>query len=80
MYLSNEKSNSIRLVVFDEAFSKMDSERIMESIKLLRELGLQALVCCPSDKIQEITPLSDKTICVVRKNTMSTVKMFEEIK
>jgi len=75
-----DKTSTIRLVIFDEAFSKMDNERIQESIKLLRSFGLQALVCCPSDKIQEITPLADSTICVVRQNTISTVKQFSEIK
>ena len=28
----NERNNTVRLIVFDEAFSKMDSERIQESV------------------------------------------------
>lgn len=36
--------NTVRLVVFDEAFNKMDSERIIESVRLLRKMGLQAII------------------------------------
>ncbi|UKI22387.1 MAG: hypothetical protein L6V88_08475 [Anaerotruncus sp.] len=42
--------NTVRLVVFDEAFNKMDSNRIIESIRLLREMHLQAIVCTPPEK------------------------------
>ncbi len=79
LYLKSEHNSSIRLIIFDEAFSKMDSERIQESIKLLRSFGLQALVSAPPDKIPDIVPLVDKTLCVVRDNTISTVKDFEKI-
>ena len=33
-------SNTVRLVVFDEAFNKMDSDRIVESVRLLRKMGI----------------------------------------
>ena len=33
-------SNTVRLVVFDEAFNKMDSDRIVESVRLLRKNGI----------------------------------------
>lgn len=38
--LSGQANNTVRLVVFDEAFNKMDSERIVESVRLLRKIGL----------------------------------------
>ncbi|MGI6377631.1 MAG: ATP-binding protein [Bacilli bacterium] len=79
LYLKNERNASIRLIIFDEAFSKMDSERIQESIKLLRNFGLQAIVSAPPDKIPDIVPLVDKTLCVVRNNTISTVKEFQDM-
>ena len=43
--------NTVRLVVFDEAFNKMDSDRITESVLLLRKMGLQAIICTPPDKV-----------------------------
>ena len=54
----------MRLVVFDEAFNKMDSDRIVESIRLLRKMQLQAIICTPPDKIADIMPLADRTLLV----------------
>ena len=52
--LSGLINNTVRLVVFDEAFNKMDSERIVESVRLLRKMGLQAIICTPPDKLPEV--------------------------
>ena len=57
-------NNTVRLVVFDEAFNKMDSERIIESVRLLRKMGLQAIICTPPDKLPDIMPLADRTLLV----------------
>ena len=62
--LSGLVSNTVRLVVFDEAFNKMDSERIVESVRLLRKMGLQAIICTPPDKLPDIMPLADRTLLV----------------
>ena len=62
--LSSALSNTVRLVVFDEAFNKMDSERIIESVRLLRKMGLQAIICTPPDKLSDIMPLADRTLLV----------------
>jgi uncharacterized protein YPO0396 len=63
--------------MFDEAFSKMDSDRIQESIKLLRKFGLQAILSAPSEKIGDIAPLVDRTLCVIRSGNRSFVKAFD---
>lgn len=65
--LSGLANNTVRLVVFDEAFNKMDSDRIIESVRLLRKLGLQAIICTPPEKAQDIAPIADRTF-VVSKN------------
>ena len=62
--LSGLINNTVRLVVFDEAFNKMDSERIVESVRLLRKMGLQAIICTPPDKLPDIMPLADRTLLV----------------
>lgn len=62
--LSGLANNTVRLVVFDEAFNKMDSERIVESVNLLRKMGLQAIICTPPDKLPDIMPLADRTLLV----------------
>lgn len=63
-HLSGLVNNTVRLVVFDEAFNKMDSERIVESVRLLRKMGLQAIICTPPDKLPDIMPLADRTLLV----------------
>ena len=62
--ISGLVNNTVRLVVFDEAFNKMDSERIVESVRLLRKMGLQAIICTPPDKLPDIMPLADRTLLV----------------
>lgn len=67
LYRVNDPSvfgNTVRLVVFDEAFNKMDSERIVESVRLLRKMGLQAIICTPPDKVADIMPIADRTLLV----------------
>ena len=72
-------SNTVRLVIFDEAFNKMDSDRIVESVRLLRKMGLQAIVCTPPDKISDIMPIADKTLLVHKeKNTMRVLPFAKE--
>ena len=67
LYRVNDASsfgNTVRLVVFDEAFNKMDSDRIIESVRLLRKMGLQAIICTPPDKVSDIMPIADRTLLV----------------
>ena len=72
----NGNNSAIRLIVFDEAFSKMDAERIMQSVKLLRNFGLQAIISAPPEKMGDIVPLVDKTLCVIRNNSISSINEF----
>lgn len=66
---SSEYGNTARLVIFDEAFNKMDGERIIESVRLLRKFGLQAIICSPPEKVADIAPVSDKTLLVHKEAT-----------
>ncbi|MCM1381654.1 MAG: hypothetical protein NC192_06915, partial [Muribaculaceae bacterium] len=65
--LTNEYGNTARIVIFDEAFNKMDGERIIESVKLLRKFGLQAIICSPPEKAADVAPVSDKTLLVYKE-------------
>lgn len=71
LYRTNDlkdTGNTMRLVIFDEAFNKMDGERIIESVKLLRKFGLQAIICSPPEKASDIAPIADKTQLVYKEN------------
>lgn len=75
---SGELGNSLRLIIFDEAFSKMDRGRIKESVRLLRKFGLQAILSAPSDKVADISELVDETLVVLRGRGASHVKLYAE--
>lgn len=74
---ASDYGNTVRIVIFDEAFNKMDDDRIIESVRLLRKFELQAIVCTPPDKAADLQPVSDKTLLVhkeqVGKGYQSTV-------
>ncbi len=74
---SRGKDNTLRLIILDEAFSKMDGERIRESIPLLRRFGLQAVFSAPPGKIGDIAPLADRNIVVYRKGRKSFTRHFD---
>ncbi|GAB1475488.1 SbcC/MukB-like Walker B domain-containing protein [Bacillota bacterium] len=69
--------NRIRLIVFDEAFSKMDSERIQESIRLLKRFGFQCILSAPPEKIGDIAPYVDRNLCVIRNRTTAIIRAFD---
>ena len=64
------------MIILDEAFSKMDGERIRESIHLLRRFGLQAIFSAPPDKIPDIAPLVDRNIAVYKDSSHSFTRYF----
>lgn len=56
-----QRNPTIRLVVLDEAFSKMDAEKVASCISLIRGLGFQAIISATNDKIQNYLENVDKT-------------------
>lgn len=54
--------DGLQLAVFDEAFDKMDNERIEECIYLLKSLGFQAIIVTPTDKISNLSKVADATL------------------
>ncbi|WMJ89702.1 ATP-binding protein [Anaerocolumna sp. MB42-C2] len=57
-----------RLVVLDEAFSKMDAEKVGSCIGLIRKLGFQAIISATNDKIQNYVENVDKTFVFANPN------------
>ena len=58
-------NNTLRLVIFDEAFSKMDSARIRRSTDLLRQFGLQAILSTPSEKLRDLVSYVDLILVAI---------------
>ena len=73
-----ELGNTSRLIIFDEAFSKMDRTRMTEAVRLLRKFNLQVILSAPYDKIPDISPLVDETLIVLRDKNRSCVRLFEK--
>ncbi len=71
---TKESGNTFRLVIFDEAFNKMDSERIIESVRLLKHFKLQAILCSPPEKVGDIAPTADKTLLVNKERSKNGYK------
>jgi uncharacterized protein YPO0396 len=73
----DKKASAVRLILFDEAFSKMDSERIASSIDLLRKFRFQVILSAPSDKIGDIALLADRNLLVYRDKKNASVFSFD---
>lgn len=55
LYMSHSNRDSrIKLVLLDEAFSKMDQERSEVCLKYARKLNLQLIVCVPDERLQSL--------------------------
>lgn len=50
----SNRDSKIRLVLLDEAFSKMDKERSEVCLRYARELELQLIVCVPDERLQSL--------------------------
>lgn len=72
-YRVNQQANSLRLVVFDEAFDKIDTSRIEECINMLREIGFQSVIAAPDNKAPYIVPLVERTLVVVKPDDKTSI-------
>lgn len=51
---ANSRESKIKLVLLDEAFSKMDQERSAVCLKYARMMDLQLIVCVPDERLQSL--------------------------
>ncbi len=72
-----DEPGAIRLVLFDEAFNKMDDNRIGNTISFLKKLGMQVITAVPTEKIESISPHMDKTNLVIRQNYSAFIRDYE---
>jgi uncharacterized protein YPO0396 len=74
-----DNPQAIRLVCFDEAFNKMDDERIGRMLDFFRKLNMQVVTAVPTEKIESVAPHMDVTNLVIRKNYDAFVRRYEHI-
>jgi energy-coupling factor transporter ATP-binding protein EcfA2 len=58
--------STVRLVVFDEAFNRMDDERIGKILSFYNNLNLQIITSVPPEKIEAIAPYMDRINVISR--------------
>jgi DNA repair exonuclease SbcCD ATPase subunit len=76
-YLYNS-GKTLRLVVFDEAFNKMDEERIQTSLRLIKKMGLQLIAAVPDEKMQHMAPEVSTTLIVHRDGHHCFIDMISQ--
>ncbi|MDD3339067.1 MAG: SbcC/MukB-like Walker B domain-containing protein [Lachnospiraceae bacterium] len=77
MQQSNRDSR-IRLVLLDEAFSKMDQERSEVCLKYARKLELQLIVCVPDERLQSLIRNVDSVYGFRRYKNQTTMMHIDK--
>jgi len=80
LYRAKTNRDSIRLMMFDEAFNRMDSDRVENSLRFIRELGMQAIIAAPTDKCEYIAPYLPTTLLVLRDGHYSWIEDYRQLK
>ncbi|MDR1948547.1 MAG: AAA family ATPase [Spirochaetaceae bacterium] len=68
--------STVRLVMFDEAFNRMDDERIGKILKFYQDLNIQIISSVPTEKIEAIAPHMDRINLVIRHGFSARVRDF----
>jgi uncharacterized protein YPO0396 len=69
--------DSIRIIMIDEAFNKMDDEKSFGLLKFLFEQNFQLIIATPRDKVATIGDFVDRINVVIKEGGRSTVEDFE---
>ncbi len=72
-----DEPGAVRLVLFDEAFNKMDDERIGKMVTFFKQLNMQIITAVPTEKIESIAPHMDYTNLVLRKDYTAFIRDYE---
>lgn len=71
--LYSPAKSAIGIIIFDEAFDKMDSTRIAKMMEFVKPLGLQLIIAATPQKLYPITNYVDTTLIIFRNGRNSYV-------
>lgn len=71
--------NTVRIMLLDEAFDKMDDERIASMLDFLNSLDLQVIMATPPGKIEVIGEKVDTILTAIRIGKNSIVENYSRI-
>ena len=73
------KEGSIRLILLDEAFNNMTSDRIEPMMNMFKKLNLQLVLIATAEKATAIFPYCDITYSIVKSGNRNAIGVFERI-
>ncbi len=79
LYLERSRSgvSTPRLVVFDEAFSKMDQERIATTLEVFHAFGLQVITATPLERCEYLAPRMQTSLVLTGVGDTVHVEPYE---
>lgn len=69
-------NDCIGLILFDEAFDKMDDARIMAMMEFYKKLNLQMIIGAPPQKIESITPYVNTVLLAIKDDKYSFIEGY----
>lgn len=73
------KEESIRLILLDEAFNNMTSDRIEPMMNMFKKLRLQLVLIATAEKATAILPYCDITYSIVKSGNRNAIRSFERL-
>lgn len=75
-FYKDDPEHTVRLVLFDEAFNRMDDERIGKALEFFRRLNMQVVTAVPTEKLETVAPYMDAISLVVRHGYHALIRDF----
>jgi uncharacterized protein YPO0396 len=75
-FFKDKPEKTVRLVMFDEAFNRMDDERIGKILEFYRKLNIQIISSVPTEKIEAMVPHMDRINLVIRHDRSAFIRDF----
>ena len=63
----------IGIVMFDEVFDKMDSNRMKAMMNFITSMPLQVIIACPPQRMESLQDFADTTLVMVRQGTQAKI-------
>lgn len=70
---------SMRLILLDEAFNNMTSDRIEPMMNMFKKLNLQLVLIAAAEKATSILPYCDITYSIIKSGNRNAIGVFERI-
>lgn len=79
LQIYRQSPNSIRLVLLDEAFNNMTSDRIEPMMKMFTATGLQLVLISTAEKCTAVYPYCDIVYSIIKTGARAVLAPFEKI-